>query len=47
LQRFLEQSNVNAVSEISELIMAQRAYEMNSKVISSADEMMRATSNLS
>ena len=46
LQRFLEQSNVNAVSEISELIMAQRAYEMNSKVISSADEMMQATSNL-
>jgi flagellar basal-body rod protein FlgG len=46
LQRFLEQSNVNAVSEISELIMAQRAYEMNSKVISSADEMMQATANL-
>jgi flagellar basal-body rod protein FlgG len=47
LQNFLEASNVNAVAEISELIMAQRAYEMNSKVISSADEMMRATSNLS
>jgi len=46
LQTFLEQSNVNAVAEISELIQAQRAYEMNSKVISSADEMMQATSNL-
>ena len=46
LQNFLEQSNVNAVSEISELIQAQRAYEMNSKVISSADQMMQATSNL-
>ncbi|MFV2093560.1 MAG: flagellar basal-body rod protein FlgG [Hyphomicrobiales bacterium] len=46
LQNFLEQSNVNAVSEISDLIMAQRAYEMNSKVITAADEMMRATSNL-
>ena len=46
LQNFLEQSNVNAVSEISDLIMAQRAYEMNSKVITAADEMMRATANL-
>jgi len=46
LQNFLEESNVNAVAEISDLIMAQRAYEMNSKVITAADEMMRATSNL-
>ncbi len=46
LQNFIEGSNVNAVSEISDLIAAQRAYEMNSKVISTADEMMQATSNL-
>ena len=46
LQNFLEQSNVNAVAEISDLIMAQRAYEMNSKVITAADEMLRSTSNL-
>jgi len=46
LQRFLEQSNVNAVAEISDLIAAQRAYEMNARVISATDEMMSATSNL-
>jgi len=46
LQNFLESSNVNAVSEISDLIAAQRAYEMNARVISAADEMMSATANL-
>ncbi len=46
LQGFLETSNVNAVTEISSLITAQRAYEMNSKVITAADEMMSVTSNL-
>ena len=40
LQGFLETSNVNAVEEITNLISAQRAYEMNSKVIRTADEMM-------
>lgn len=45
-QGFLEISNVNAVTEISSLITAQRAYEMNSKVITTTDEMLRATSNL-
>ena len=45
-QGFLEQSNVNAVSEISDLIMAQRAYEMNTKVITVSDEMLASTSNL-
>jgi flagellar basal-body rod protein FlgG len=40
LQGFLETSNVNAVEEISNLISAQRAYEMNSKVIQTADQMM-------
>ena len=40
LQGFLETSNVNAVQEISTLISAQRAYEMNSKVIQTSDEML-------
>jgi flagellar basal-body rod protein FlgG len=39
-QGYLESSNVDAVKEITELISAQRAYEMNSKVIQAADEMM-------
>jgi len=46
LQSSLEQANVEAVTEISDLIAAQRAYEMNSKVISAADQMLSATSNL-
>lgn len=46
LQGFLETSNVNAVEEISNLISAQRAYEMNSKVIQTADEMMGSLSNM-
>jgi flagellar basal-body rod protein FlgG len=42
----LEQSNVDSVTEITNLIAAQRAYEMNSKVISAADQMLSTTSNL-
>ncbi|MCT8989278.1 flagellar basal-body rod protein FlgG [Chelativorans sp. SCAU2101] len=38
-QGYLEASNVDPVKEITELISAQRAYEMNSKVIRAADEM--------
>ena len=38
-QHYLEGSNVDPVKEITELISAQRAYEMNSKVIQAADEM--------
>ncbi len=38
-QGYLENSNVDPVKEITELIAAQRAYEMNSKVISAADDM--------
>jgi flagellar basal-body rod protein FlgG len=45
LQGFLETSNVNVVSEITNLITAQRAYEMNSKVITASDEMSRTLSN--
>ncbi len=40
LQGFIETSNVNVVQEITALITAQRAYEMNSKVISASDEML-------
>jgi flagellar basal-body rod protein FlgG len=46
LQGSLEQSNVEAVTEISNLIAAQRAYEMNSKVIAAADEMLQTTAQL-
>jgi flagellar basal-body rod protein FlgG len=42
----LEQSNVDAVTEISNLISAQRAYEMNGKVITAADQMLQSASNL-
>jgi flagellar basal-body rod protein FlgG len=45
-QGFLETANVNAVTEISDLITAQRAYEMNAKVITASDEMMSVTSNM-
>ncbi|AHA27641.1 flagellar basal-body rod protein FlgG [Candidatus Liberibacter americanus] len=38
-QGYLESSNVDAVKEISDMISAQRAYEMNSKVMQAADEM--------
>jgi flagellar basal-body rod protein FlgG len=46
LQGSLEGANVNAVSEISDLIAAQRAYEMNAKVVSTAEAMLDATNNL-
>jgi flagellar basal-body rod protein FlgG len=45
-QGFIETSNVNVVSEITNLITAQRAYEMNSKVITSSDEMLSTLTNL-
>ena len=45
-QGVLEQANVEAVNEISDLIAAQRAYEMNGKVITAADQMLSATSNM-
>ena len=40
LQGFVESSNVDPIAEIAALISAQRAYEMNSKVIQTADKMM-------
>ncbi len=46
MQGFIETSNVNVVSEITNLITAQRAYEMNSKVITSSNEMLSTLTNL-
>jgi flagellar basal-body rod protein FlgG len=43
-QAYLENSNVDPVKEITDLITAQRAYEMNSKVIQAADEMAQVVS---
>jgi flagellar basal-body rod protein FlgG len=45
-QGYLEASNVDPVSEITNLISAQRAYEMNSKVIQAADQMAGVISNM-
>jgi flagellar basal-body rod protein FlgG len=46
IQGFLETSNVNAVEEISALIVAQRAYEMNAKVITASDEMLQTATQV-
>ena len=46
LQNFIEMSNVDSVSEITTLITAQRAYELNSRVISTSDEMLQTISNI-
>jgi flagellar basal-body rod protein FlgG len=46
LQGFIEMSNVNVVEEMVNLIAGQRAYEINSKAIKTADEMMQAANNL-
>jgi flagellar basal-body rod protein FlgG len=46
MQGFVEASNVNPVAEITALITAQRAYEMNSRVVKTADEMLATTSQL-
>jgi len=45
-QAALEASNVNVVEEITQLITAQRAYEMNSNVISTSDELLQTVSQL-
>lgn len=43
---YLENSSVDAVREVTELIEAQRGYELNSKVITAADQMLAATGNI-
>lgn len=45
-QGYLEESSVDPVREITELIQAQRGYELNSKVISAADQMLGATTQI-
>jgi flagellar basal-body rod protein FlgG len=45
-QGYLEESNVNAVTEISSLIAAQRAYELNAKVITASDQMLNAAAQI-
>lgn len=45
-QGFVEESTVDAVREITQLIEAQRGYELNSKVVSAADQMMAATTQV-
>jgi flagellar basal-body rod protein FlgG len=45
-QRFLEGSNVQIVEEMVRMITAQRAYEINSKAITTADEMLGILNNL-
>lgn len=46
MQGFIETSNVNVVTEVTNLITAQRSYEMNSRVITASDEMLSTLSNL-
>jgi flagellar basal-body rod protein FlgG len=46
LQGYVEQSNVSVVNEFINLIVSQRAYEANSKVVKAADEMYQQVNNL-
>ncbi len=45
-QRYLEESSVDPVREVTELIKAQRGYELNAKVITAADEMLAAATQV-
>jgi len=46
LQGYLEKSNVDVVSEMINLIVSQRAYEINSKAVKTADELLAMTNNI-
>jgi flagellar basal-body rod protein FlgG len=46
LQGYVENSNVNLVEEMTHMITTQRAYEINSKVITTSDEMMQTVTNM-
>ena len=46
IQGYTESSNVNIVEEMVNLILAQRAYEVNSKAVQAADEMLQAGNSL-
>ena len=45
-QGFVEDSNVDPIKEITNMITAQRAYELNSKVIETSDQMMQTANNV-
>lgn len=46
IQKYLEMSNVQVVEEMVNMIVAQRAYEMNSKAVTTSDEMLQTAANL-
>ncbi|MEN6617402.1 MAG: flagellar hook-basal body complex protein, partial [Syntrophorhabdus sp.] len=46
VQGFLEMSNVNVMQEMINMIIGQRAYEVNTKAVQAADEMLQMTNNL-
>ena len=46
MQGYMEQSNVSIVQEFVNLIVSQRAYEANSKVVKAADDMYQQVNNL-
>jgi len=46
VQGFLEESNVSVVEEMVNMILAQRAYEANSRVVKTSDEMLSEVNNL-
>lgn len=45
-QGFLENSNVNVVEELANLIIAQRAFDLNSKAVQASDEMLQTSANI-
>ncbi len=45
-QGFIELSNVNVVEEMVSMIVSQRAYEINSKVVQTSDDMLQMANNL-
>ena len=45
-QGYLEESSVDPVRELTEMIKAQRGYELNAKVITAADQMLAATTQV-
>jgi flagellar basal-body rod protein FlgG len=46
IQKYLEASNVQVADEMVNMIVAQRAYELNSKAITASDEMLQEANNL-
>jgi flagellar basal-body rod protein FlgG len=46
-QGMLEESNINVVDEFIQMIVTQRAYESNSKVVQAADQMLQDVNNMS